>query len=103
MFSNPFRATFVDQLVLSLNNPQLKQCLEFYLHNLAVHNSEEVAQWRDAALLYEELDLLRGSAGACICDRPRCLLAGLELCFRLRRCKIADTYQMIRGLVVQIT
>ena len=28
--------------------------------------------------------MLSRAARACICDRPRCLLAGLELCFRLR-------------------
>ena len=54
------------------------------LHNLAVHDGEQVTERRYAALLHKELDLFGGAARARVRDRPRRLLPGLELCFRLR-------------------
>ena len=58
--------------------------IKSHLHNLAVHDSEQVTERRYAALLHQELDLFGGAARARVRDRPRRLLPGLELCFRLR-------------------
>ena len=58
--------------------------IKSHLHNLAVHDGEQVTERRYAALLHKELDLLSGATRARVRDRPRRLLPGLELGFRLR-------------------
>ena len=49
------------------------------LHNLAVHDGEQVAQWLYTSLVDKELDLLSRATTGCIGDGPGCLFPRLEL------------------------
>ena len=49
------------------------------LHNLAVHDGEQVAEWRYTSLVDKELDLLGRAPAGCIGDSPGSLFPRLEL------------------------
>jgi len=69
--------------LLALNLPQSQDVLqagEGHLHNLAVHDSQQVTQWRDALLVHQEPDLFRRTPRCGISNGPGSFLSSFEFC-----------------------